>query len=159
MEILCEPSMDTPQLNRQGVLFRRGRHHGYKIGHQPVNEHCDLGKSGVLAQESQVNQAMGSRSEEELSRGSALSDVRVRAGCNTPGNPGHSDDRVRLEMLNSSGKLTRDWSGRPLSPASAKGTVIVMQDDKCTLSKRPPMYYAYKWQEWASQRICACKER
>jgi hypothetical protein len=48
---------------------------------------------------------IGSNTEDELSRGSELSDVVARAGRNASGNLGQSDDKVLMDMLSFHAKL------------------------------------------------------
>ncbi|QOY86794.1 hypothetical protein IRI77_29025 [Paludibaculum fermentans] len=81
------------------------------VGHSTVSENRDGRKARLLTQEIQTNQTIGSSKKNELARGSALGDVVDRAGRNASGNPGHSDDKVQMDMPNSQAKLGWDGSG------------------------------------------------
>jgi hypothetical protein len=116
IEILREPAMDTPEKDSQGVLLRRHGNQVDVVGHQAVSENRDGRKARLLTQEIEINQTIGSGTEDELARGTALGDVVGRAGRNASGNPGHSDDKVQMDMPNSQAKLGWDGSGCPLSP-------------------------------------------
>ncbi len=59
-----------------------------------------------------------------MARGSALGDVVGRAGRNASGNPGHSDDKVQMDMPNSQAKRGWDGSGCPLSTGGVSATTL-----------------------------------
>ncbi len=85
------------------------------VGHSTVSENRDVRKARLLTQEIQINQTIGASTKNELARGSALGDVVSCAGRNASGNPGHSDDKVQMDMPNSQAKRGWDGSGCPLS--------------------------------------------
>lgn len=106
--------MNAPQANSQQVLLRRDGNEVDVVGHEAVNEHCDVCENRLLAQEIKTNRTIGFGRKHKSARCSALSDVVDRAGRNASDHTGHSEDGVPGKAPHSCGKSSRDGSGFPL---------------------------------------------
>lgn len=124
VEVLGETAVHTAQQDGEGIFLRRDGDEMYVVRHQAVSEDAYFGVCGLFAKEIEVDEVIGTSSEDDSAGGSALGDLMGHSVRDEAGSSRRSVEMVLAGLPESQGKPR--WDELPPFLALVKPSIYTL---------------------------------